>query len=506
MAESPWLPATGPARVARGARGAVVAPHHLATSAGLAVLAAGGHAVDAAIATNAVLGVVMPNGCGIGGDAFWLVWDEAAGEQVALNGSGRAPAAASAQGLRDLGLDRIPLRGPLGISVPGAVRSWSDAHARWGRLSRDAVLAAAIEHADAGFPAWDGLAVGIERTAASLGNEPWSAGFRSVWQPGGRGYRAGDLVRLPALAATLRTLADEGFDAYYDGALGERIARGLAAAGAPFTADDLRGHRTEWTTPISTTYRGVRVTTHPPNSSGLVALEILNVLGRAPVPDGARFDGRGWSDAGVAPPAARGRQARVRRPRRVPRRPGVPRRPRRAPPGRRPRRQPRGPHRPRARRPRPAARPHPRRRHDLPRGRRRRGQRGQPHPVERLGLRLGRPRPRHRRPLPEPRRLVLARPRQPQRPRARQAAGAHADAGHAVPRGRAAAVGRRRVDGRRHPAPDPRPARVGAGRRRRRHRDGRRGAAGRRRACRPAPSPGGRGDRRRARRRASRTA
>ena len=393
MADGAFVPAVGPVRVARGARGAVVAPHHLATSAGLAVLAAGGHAVDAAIATNAVLGVVMPSGCGIGGDAFWLVWDEAAGEQVSMNGSGRAPAGASAQGLRDLGLDRIPLRGPLGISVPGAVRSWADAHARWGRLSRDAVLAAAIEHADAGFPVWDALAVGIERTAASLGNEPWSAGFRSVWQPGGRGYRAGDLVRLPALAATLRTLADEGFDAYYDGTLGERIARGLAAAGAPYTVEDLRSHRTEWTTPIHTTYRGVRVTTHPPNSSGLIALEILNVLGRV----GAtrrRPLRRPWLvRRRVAPPPARGGQARVRRPRHVPRRPGVPRRPRRPPPGRRPRGRPGGPHRPGTRRPGAPGRAHARRGHDLPRGRRCRGQRRQPDPVERRRVRLGRPRP-----------------------------------------------------------------------------------------------------------------
>src|SRR5215203_6490075 len=117
-----------PARLVRGARGAVVAPHHLATQAGLGVLAAGGSAVDAAIATNAVLGVVQPNGCGLGGDAFWLVWDEAAGEQVAVNGSGRAPAAADAAALRDRGLDRIPLRGPLSINVPGVVRSWRDAH------------------------------------------------------------------------------------------------------------------------------------------------------------------------------------------------------------------------------------------------------------------------------------------------------------------------------------------------------------------------------------------
>jgi gamma-glutamyltranspeptidase / glutathione hydrolase len=290
-------PALVPARLVRGARGAVVAPHHLATAAGLAVLAAGGHAVDAAIATNAVLGVVMPNGCGVGGDAFWLVWDEAAGEQVALNGSGRAPVGIDPDRLRAAGLDRIPLRGPLSITVPGAVRSWADAHGRWGRLSRETVLAAAIEHAAAGFPAWSGLIESVEETDASIGDEPWTAGFRQVWRPEGRPWRPGEIVRLPALAITLRTLASEGFDAYYDGALGERVARGLAAAGGTHTATDLRDHRSTWGTPISTTYRGVRVTTHPPNSSGVLALEILNILERFEPPAGARFDGRGWSDA-----------------------------------------------------------------------------------------------------------------------------------------------------------------------------------------------------------------
>ena len=297
MPEGSGAPALVPARIARGARGAVVAPHHLATSAGLAVLAAGGSAVDAAIATNAVLGVVQPNGCGIGGDAFWLVWDEQAGEQVAFNGSGRAPAAATAAAMRNLGLDRIPLRGPHGITVPGSVRAWSDVHARWGRLSRAQVLAAAIEHAEAGFPAWDGLIGAVEATDPSLGDAPWAAGFRQVWRPNGRPWRPGEIVRLPALAATLRLLADEGFDAYYDGPLGERIAAALAAAGGLHTAQDLREHRSTWGTPISTTYRGVRVTSHPPNSSGVIALEILNILERFSPPDGARFDGRGWSSA-----------------------------------------------------------------------------------------------------------------------------------------------------------------------------------------------------------------
>jgi gamma-glutamyltranspeptidase / glutathione hydrolase len=290
-------PALVPARLARGSRGAVVAPHHLATAAGLAVLAAGGHAVDAAIATNAVLGVVMPNGCGIGGDAFWLVWDEAAGQQTALNGSGRAPAAIDPAGLRAAGLDRVPLRGPASITIPGAVRSWADAHRRWGRLSRGAVLAEAILHAERGFPAWDGLIRAVEATDAAIGKEPWTGGFRRVWRPEGRPWRPGEVVRLPALAATLGELADQGFDAYYDGDLGERIAAGLARAGGVHTATDLRGHRSDWGAPISTTYRGVRVTTHPPNSSGMLALEILNVLERFAPPAGASFGGRGWSSA-----------------------------------------------------------------------------------------------------------------------------------------------------------------------------------------------------------------
>jgi len=286
-----------PARLVRGARGAVVAPHHLATQAGLGVLAAGGSAVDAAIATNAVLGVVQPNGCGLGGDAFWLVWDEAASEQVAINGSGRSPAAADAGALRDRGLERIPLRGPLSITTPGAVRSWGDAHARWGRLSRDAILAPAIEQAEAGFPAWDGLISAVESIVAACGSEPWGRGLVETWRPSGRPWRAGERIRLPALAATLRTLATLGFDAFYDGELGERVAAALAAAGAPFTAADLRDHRSTIGAPIATSYRGVRVTTHPPNSSGIVALQLLRILERFEPATSAAFGARGWSDA-----------------------------------------------------------------------------------------------------------------------------------------------------------------------------------------------------------------
>jgi gamma-glutamyltranspeptidase len=286
-----------PVPLARGARGAVVAPHHLATAAGSAVLHAGGTAVDAAIATNAALGVVMPNGCGIGGDAFWLIWDQASGRQLALNGSGRAPAGASAAALRKAGLATIPLRGPHSISVPGAVRSWGEAHRRFGRLSRDAILAPAIELARDGFPAWDGFIDAVEATAPIVSGALGAhAGFFDVYRPAGRAWRPGERVRLPALAATLETLVDDGFDAFYDGDLGERQALALTSMGSPVRAADLAGHAVDWGEPLELEYRGVRVTTHPPNSSGVVALELLSILAGFEPPAAAAFGPEGVTD------------------------------------------------------------------------------------------------------------------------------------------------------------------------------------------------------------------
>jgi gamma-glutamyltranspeptidase/glutathione hydrolase len=289
----PWAPVP----LARGTHGAVVAPHHLATAAGLSVLRAGGSAVDAAIATNAALGVVLPSGCGIGGDAFWLIWDAAAGRQSALNGSGRAPAGADASALRDQGLTALPHRGPLAVTVPGAVRSWGDAHAAHGRLSREAILGPAIELARDGFPAWTGFVEAVEVTAPLVrGAIGPDAGFFPVYRPHGRPWRPGERVRLPALAATLQILADEGFDAFYEGDLGERQARGLATAGSTIDHADLRDHTSTWGEPIAIDYRGVRVTTHPPNSSGVVALELLNILGRFEAPSPEAFGPDGVTD------------------------------------------------------------------------------------------------------------------------------------------------------------------------------------------------------------------
>ena len=291
MSDAPGAPLV-PVPLARGRHGAVVAPHHLATAAGLSVLRAGGHAVDAAIATNAALAVVMPNACGLGGDAFWLLWDAASREQLALNGSGRAPAGADAGALRARGLATLPLRGALAVTIPGAVRSWGDVHARFGRLSRDAILGPAIELARGGFPAWEGFIAAVETMTplarSALGPE---AAFPGHYRPNGRPWRRGEIVRFPALAATLERLAGEGFDTFYDGDLGERQATALAALGGAHVAADFRDHRSTWEVPISTTYRGVRVTSHPPNSSGIVALELLNILEAIEPPSRANFRG-----------------------------------------------------------------------------------------------------------------------------------------------------------------------------------------------------------------------
>jgi gamma-glutamyltranspeptidase/glutathione hydrolase len=286
-----------PVPIARGRHGAVVAPHHLATAAGLAVLRAGGHAVDAAIATNAVLGVVMPNACGVGGDAFWLVWHAEARQQFALNGSGRAPAGVDAEALRSRGLRTLPARGALAVTIPGAVRSWGDAHRRFGRLSRAEVLGPAIDLAANGFPAWPGLIDAIESVTPiilkALGPD---AAFPGVYRPHGRAWRTGELIRFPALARTLEHLASEGFDAFYEGDLATRQSASLRALGLQCAPSDFEGHESTWTDPIATSYRGIRATTHPPNSSGIVALELLNILETFDPPGPDAFGPAGWRD------------------------------------------------------------------------------------------------------------------------------------------------------------------------------------------------------------------
>ena len=280
-----------PARPRIGRNGAVVSPHGLASEAGLGILRAGGSAVDAAIATNAALAVVAAHSCGLGGDAFWLIWDGA--DLEGLNGSGRSGRAATLEAARAANGVRLPLRGPWTVTVPGAIRSWGDAHARFGRLPWPDLLAPAIELAD-GFPAswaWQGA---VERAAHVFASDSdWARAFR----PHGRFWRTGEIVVVPGLATTLRRIADDGPGSPYDGALATRAAVYLASRGAPIDARDLAEHASTWTTPIRTSYRGVEATSHPPNSCGTIAIELLNVLGQFAAPAAGAFGALGVADA-----------------------------------------------------------------------------------------------------------------------------------------------------------------------------------------------------------------
>ena len=291
MTNSP-TPATTPARPVRGRHGAVASPHHLATQAGLLVLRTGGSAVDAAIATNAALAVVAGHSCGLGGDAFWVIWDEERGEAVALNGSGRAGSDATIEKAAATGLAAMPERGPWSITVPGAVHSWGEAHSRFGRLDWTFLLAPAIDLAS-GFPASHGWLDAIERSAAVFGER---GDWASVYRPADRARRPGQVVRLPALERTLRAIFAEGPEAAYSGSVGRSTAAYFGARGVPISAGDLATHTSDWGTPLSVEYRGVSSLSHPPNSVGVVALQTLGMLSRFDAPDAAAWDGQGWSD------------------------------------------------------------------------------------------------------------------------------------------------------------------------------------------------------------------
>jgi gamma-glutamyltranspeptidase / glutathione hydrolase len=286
-------PAQVPAPLVRGAGGAVAAPHHLATAAGVDALRAGGSAVDAAIATNAVLAVVMGYACGLGGDAFWLIWDAPTGRARALNGSGRAARGASIAAARAAGLGEMPPRGPWTITVPGAIASWGEAHHRYGRLPWPDLLAPAIE-LTGGFAASTAWASAVEAAAGVLGTD---GDWARVYRPAGRPWRPGERVTLPALRHTLEQLAAEGPAAAYTGALAARAAEHLASTGSPLRADDFAAHRCDWGDPIATTYRGHTSLSHPPNSCGPLALETLNILSRFTPPPPDAYDGRGVADA-----------------------------------------------------------------------------------------------------------------------------------------------------------------------------------------------------------------
>lgn len=262
----------------RGTRGAVAAGHPLAAAAGLDVLRRGGNATDAALAMAGVLAVARPHMNGVGGDAFALFYDGESGEVHALNGSGRAGARAEPAFFRAQGHDAVPETGPMSVSVPGAVAAWVDAHSRFGSLPLDELLAPAIGYAHDGFPVSARLASDFESQGSAL-NEPGKA----LYLPGGAAPPVGSLLRNPALAATLRSIAEGGKAAFYEGATAERLAAFLDSAGGALTADDFKSHESTWVEPLSGEYLGARLHVLPPNTQGIAQLALAGMAARHPL-------------------------------------------------------------------------------------------------------------------------------------------------------------------------------------------------------------------------------
>ena len=255
--------------------GMVACAHYLATQAGVQMLTQGGNAIDAAIAANAVMTVVYPTTCSAGGDIFLLIWDAKTQQLYALNGSGRAPQGMTPEHFAAQGMTRVPERGPLSINVPGAVDGWFEVLGRFGSLSVEQILAPAIALAEEGMPVTAKMSRGLERSAPLL--RQWESSA-ATYLPGDRPPGPGERLRQPNLARTYRMLAREGRDAFYRGPIGHTIADYIQQCGGVLSVEDLANHHSDWVSPLSTSYRGYEVYEFPPNSQGMVALEMLNIL------------------------------------------------------------------------------------------------------------------------------------------------------------------------------------------------------------------------------------
>jgi gamma-glutamyltranspeptidase len=265
---------------ALGHHGLVASAHPRATLAGLDVLRRGGRAADAAIAVNAVLAVVQPQMCGLGGDLFVLYHDPRSGQVACLDSAGRAGSRASAARLRDQGHPGVPLVGPAGVTVPGCVAGWQALAERFGSRPLGELLGPAIELAAEGFPVSDLVAQTIVERAEVLAHPEW----RRIFFPGGRPLRAGDRLRQPDLAGSLQAIARDGPGAFYEGAIGERIVRHLESLGGDLEARDLAAHRPRWPAPLRAAYRGAVVYQTPPPTQGLTVLQALGLLQATDLP------------------------------------------------------------------------------------------------------------------------------------------------------------------------------------------------------------------------------
>jgi gamma-glutamyltranspeptidase/glutathione hydrolase len=258
-----------------GRHGMAATSQPLATQAAIDILQAGGNAIDAAIAADAVLGVTEPMSCGLGGDLFAIVWDAKTKKLFGLNASGRSPRSLRLEEFKRRNIRYIPSHGPLGVSVPGCADGWAELHNRFGKLPLDQVLAPAIRHAREGFAVTQVIARGWKAGASALHDQP---GFSDVYLINGRAPRHGETFRNPALARTLEAVAKGGRDAFYRGPIADAYDKFMREVGGFIRKEDLADHHSEWVEPVSASYRGYDVWELPPNGQGVVVLEMLQLL------------------------------------------------------------------------------------------------------------------------------------------------------------------------------------------------------------------------------------
>jgi gamma-glutamyltranspeptidase/glutathione hydrolase len=262
--------------------GIVATSQTLASAAGARVLEMGGNAIDAAIAANAVLGVVEPMSDGMGGDLFAIVYEAKTGKLYGLNASGWAPTGLTIEALEQKGISKMPQRGIYSVTVPGSVAGWDMLRSKFGTLPFARILAPAIYYAENGFPVTEIIGASWQGATKILSA---NKGAKDTYLPDGQAPKIGSVFRNRDLAASLRLVAAHGRDGFYKGITAQALIREAKEDGVEWTPADLAEFQPEWVTPISTTYRGWTVTELPPNGQGMAALEMLNMMERFPLSD-----------------------------------------------------------------------------------------------------------------------------------------------------------------------------------------------------------------------------
>ncbi|MFL2487735.1 MAG: gamma-glutamyltransferase [Gammaproteobacteria bacterium] len=255
--------------------GMAATSHPLATQTAIDILKEGGNAIDAAIAANAVLGLVEPTGCGIGGDLFAIVWDAKTKKLYGLNSSGPAPKDMNIDFIKNQGLDKIPAYGPLPVTVPGAVAGWVALHKKFGSADFNGIFNNAISYAENGFPVSELVAYYLEGSANRFKNYP---NFSNVWMKNGRTPDKGEIFTNKELATTYKKIASSYGQDFYSGDIAKSIADFIQSQGGLLTIKDLANYEPEWIEPVSSNYRGYDIWELPPNGQGIAALQILNIL------------------------------------------------------------------------------------------------------------------------------------------------------------------------------------------------------------------------------------